>query len=151
MVPVTVRRKVNGDDGSLQFLASRQIDESQRSASGRGGGASCELPDQWSAMYVFDVLIFNEGRTQGRMLYDLSSWRLMLMKHDRAFVARKGRPQHLQDVSLDVNEGWRAGLERLTDDVLRSNLDDVLDSRQIKALAKRRDQLLAEAGMPDGR
>jgi hypothetical protein len=150
MVPVTVRRKIKGKDGSLQFLTSKHIDESQRSASGRGGGASCELPDQWTAMYIFDVLIYNEGRSQNRMLYDLSSWRLMLMRHERAFVAKKGRPRHLRDIRLDIDEGWRAALERLTDDVLRSNLDEVLDHRHIRSLAARRDQLLADAGKPGG-
>jgi hypothetical protein len=150
MVPVTVRRRVNGKDGSLQFLASRNINESQRSSSGRGVGAPCELPDQWSAMYVFDVLIYNEGRSQNRMLYDLSNWQLMLMRHDTAFSASKGRPRHLRDVVLDVNDGWRAALEKLTDDVLRSELDEVLDYRHIKALATRRDQLLAEATAANG-
>ncbi len=150
MVPVTVRRKVNGVSGSLQFLASRYIDEAQRSASGRGGGASCQLPDQWTAMYVFDVLIYNEGRSQTRMLYDVTNWSLMLMKHDRAFAAKKGRPRHLREIGLDVDEGWRAGLQKLTDDVLRRNLDDVLTSRHIRSLSTRRDELLAIAGKPSG-
>ncbi|MBT8092133.1 MAG: metallophosphoesterase [Gammaproteobacteria bacterium] len=151
MVPVTVRREVNGASGSLQFLSSRHINESQRSSSGRGGRASCPLPDQWTAMYVFDVLIYNEGRSQKRMLYDLNSWNLMLIKHDRAFEARKGRPRHLRDVALEVDEGWRAGLKKLTGDVLHSNLDDVLSSRHIKALAARRDELLAAARTLNGR
>lgn len=71
MVPVTVRRKVKGTHGSLQFLADKVSDEGQRSASGRGGGAACALPDQWAAMYVFDVLIYNEGRSLKRMLSTL--------------------------------------------------------------------------------
>ncbi|MBT8087484.1 MAG: metallophosphoesterase [Gammaproteobacteria bacterium] len=150
MVPVTVRRKINGDDGSLQFLTSKRIDESQRSASGRGGGASCELPEQWTAMYVFDVFIYNEGRTQSRMLYDVTNWSLMLMKHDRAFAAKKGRPRHLREISLDVDEGWRAALQKLTDEDLRSDLRDVLPSRHIRSLSARRDELLAIARKQNG-
>ena len=61
MVPVTVRRDINGRDGSLQFMPTNSIDEAERSATGQGGGAWCSISDQWPAMYVFDALIYNEG------------------------------------------------------------------------------------------
>lgn len=145
MVPVTVLREVDGREGSLQFLASQHIDEAQRSASGRGADASCSLPDQWAAMYVFDALIYNTGRSQNRILYDLSSWRLMLIRHDHTLGAERGRPAYLKDVALDLHEGWRTALESLTDDVLRDEFDGLLDNRRIRALAGRRDALLAAA------
>lgn len=141
MVPVTVVRKVGGADGSLQFLSDKRSDEKQRSASGRGGGASCSLQDQWEAMYVFDVLIYNEGRSLQRMLYDPASWRLMLSGHDRAFARKKGRPKHLKSVSLDITDGWKQALAGLTDDLLAENLSDVLDVRRLRALQARRDEL----------
>lgn len=143
MVPVTVVRDVNGVDGSLQFLAEKLSDEMQRAASGRGGGASCSLPDQWGAMYVFDVLIYNEGRSPQRMLYDSADWRLMLSEHDRAFANKNGRPKHLKGVSLEVSDGWKLALADLTDEDLAQNISDVLDSRRLKALGARRDELLA--------
>jgi len=145
MVPVTVVRDVNGVDGSLQFLAEKLTDEMQRSASGRGGGASCSLPDQWDAMYVFDVLIYNEGRSQQRMLYDRADWRLMLSEHDRAFANKNGRPRHLKGVSLEVSGGWKQALTALTDDSLAESIGDVLDKRRLKALRARRDELLASS------
>lgn len=148
MVPVTAIRKVGNTEGSLQFLTDRFSDEARRSASGRGGSASCALPDQWGAMYVFDVLIYNEGRSPQRMLYDLSNWGLMLSEHDRAFSTKKGRPRHLKSAPVEVSQGWTAALSGLTDEVLAESLDDVLDKRRIKALAARRDQLLADAGAP---
>lgn len=145
MVPVTVVRDVNGVDGSLQFLAEKLSDEMQRSASGQGGGASCALPEQWGAMYVFDVLIYNEGRSQQRMLYDRADWRLMLSEHDRAFANKNGRPKHLKGVSLEVSDGWMQALGRLTDETLAQNIGDVLDKRRLKALGARRDELLASS------
>ncbi len=148
MVPVTAFRSLGNAEGSLQFLTERFSDEARRSASGRGGSASCALPDQWGAMYVFDVLIYNEGRSMQRMLYDLSNWGLMLSEHDRAFSTRKGRPKHLKNVPLDVTSGWKAALSALSDEVLAEQLEDVLDKRRIRALAARRDELLAEAGAP---
>lgn len=145
MVPVTVVREVDGTAGSLQFLADKVSDEMRRSASGQGGGAACPLLDQWGAMYVFDVLIYNEGRSMQRMLYDPTSWRLMLSEHDRAFASKKGRPKHLQAVSLDISPGWQEALAELSDDALSQRLDDVLDGRRLKALRARRDELLASA------
>jgi hypothetical protein len=143
MVPVAAMRKVGGKDGSLQFLTEKYSDEGQRSASGRGAGASCSLVDQWGAMYVFDVLIYNEGRTLKRMLYDTGSWQLMLTEHDRSFANRKGRPKHLEKVALEISDGWKLALEDLTDEVLELNFGDVLDKRRLKALAARRDMLRA--------
>ena len=148
MVPVTARRKVGRTEGSLQFLPDRYTDEARRSASGRGGSATCALPDQWGAMYVFDVLIYNEGRSMQRMLYDLTNWGLMLSENDRAFGNSKGRPKHLAAVSLDISAGWQSALAGLTDEVLAANLGDVLERRRLKALAARRDELLAEARTP---
>jgi hypothetical protein len=143
MVPVTVVREVDGKPGSLQFLPENTTDEAQRSAAGAGGGAWCSLSEQWPAMYVFDVLIFNEGRSQRRMLYDTSSWRLMLSEHDRAFATRKGRPPHLRSAPLTITAGWKDALAALSDEVLEKNLGDVLDKRRLTALQARRDELLA--------
>jgi len=143
MVPVTVVREVDGLKGSLQFVTGKYVDEVQRSAAGRGGSAPCAIPDQWAAMYVFDALIYNEGRTQQRMLYDTSTWKLLLVRHDRTFAARKGRPRHLQNVALALTDGWQVALAKLDDNVLEETFRGVLDKRRIKALAQRRDELLA--------
>ena len=145
MVPVTTVREVDGRDGSLQFITDKTLDETQRSASGQGGGAPCALPDQWAAMYGFDMLIYNEGRTQKRMLYDPATWTLMLTEHDRAFTARKGRPKYLKDVPLEFAAGWQNALARLDDSVLEETFSDVLGKKHIRALAQRRDELMAVA------
>jgi len=146
MVPASVIREIDGNEGTLQFFPDKLMDESQRSAAGRGSSATCPLPDQWLAMYIFDTLIYNEGRSQQRMLYDPTDWSLMLSEHDRAFANKSGRPKHLKGVSLDISDGWKQALARLTDEDLAENISDVLDSRRLKALGVRRDELLASAG-----
>jgi hypothetical protein len=143
MVPVTVIREVDGSSGSLQFLPDNSIDEAERSAKGKGGGAWCSITDQWPAMYVFDVLVYNEGRSQHRMLYDKSSWRLILSEHDRSFSTRKGRPAHLKNAPILVSPGWKNALSELSDEVLQESFSDVLDKRRMRALQARRDELLA--------
>jgi hypothetical protein len=144
MVPVTVKRSLGRRDGSLQFLPPKLTNEQQRSEAGQGGSANCPLPQQWSAMYVFDVLIYNEGRTPGRILYDAGDWQLILVGHDRAFGNDKRRPKHLENVDLEVGDGWKTALGALTDDVIEREFDGLLDSRRRKALAERRDKLLAD-------
>jgi len=144
MVPVSVIREVDGTAGSVQFYPAKTMDESQRSAAGRGSSATCPLSDQWQAMYLFDILIYNEGRSQKRMLYNTADWGLILMEHGQSFRNDKGRPPHLTAVRLAISDGWREALEALTDDVLAENLDDVLDKRRIRSIATRRDELLAE-------
>lgn len=145
MVPVTVMREVDGVAGSLQFLPDNVITEPERSASGRGGSAICALPEQWAAMYVFDVLIYNEGRSQQQMLYDTSDWSLILSEHGRAFSTRKGRPAHLQSAQLPISLGWRKALTALTDEQVQANFSDVLPKRRLRALESRRDELLESA------
>ena len=142
MVPVTVKRAVEGDEGSLQFAPTNTTDERERSQSGEGGGAWCSLAEQWPSMYVFDALIYNEARTPYRILYDRSSWRLILSEHDRTFPTKKGRPQHLRKTQLDISDGWKEAMSELSDEILAENLGDVLDSRRMKALQSRRDKLI---------
>jgi hypothetical protein len=143
MVPVTVRRDINGSDGSLQFLPTDSIDEAERSATGQGGSAWCSISDQWPAMYVFDTLIYNEGRMQNSILYDKSSWRLILSEHDRTFSTKKGRPRHLKNAPIPVGPGWKSALADINDELLQQTLGDVLDKRRLRALSQRRDELLA--------
>lgn len=144
MVPVTAMRTVGRSEGSLQFLPDRISDEGKRSAAGDGAGATCDLLLQWEAMYVFDVLIYNEGRGFQSMVYEPSDWGLILVEHGRAFKSAKGRPAHLKSASVKVSAGWRAALTSLDDSVLAENFADVLDEKRLRSLGARRDQLLAE-------
>ena len=143
LVPVSVRREVDGDDGTLSFLPARWMDEAGRSAAGRGASATCDLNDQWAAMYLFDALIYNEGWTLQRMLYSTDIWQLVLVDHSRAFGTSKKRPRHLASVPLDINPAWRRALESLDENTLEAEFGDVLDKRRRRALLARRDWLLA--------
>jgi hypothetical protein len=145
MVPVTVVREVDGKDGSLHFLPEKTIDEQTRSTNGRGGSAWCPLNDQWRAMYVFDALIYNQGRGLGRMLYAQDRFQLILIEHQNSFLARKGLPKHLESAPIEVTAGWREALEALPPERLSEELGDVLDKGRLKALNSRRKFLLTPA------
>jgi len=142
LVPVAVVREVERDDGSLQFLPRQWQDEQQRGSNHLGGSAYCALDDQWASMYIFDTLIYNEGRSLQRMLYSPDIWQLVLVGHDRAFATKKGRPKHLVSVPLVIGDAWKAALAVLSEDLLEEGLGDVLDRRRREALLDRRDDLI---------
>jgi hypothetical protein len=145
MVPVTVAREVDGDEGTLQFLPKNSRDEAYRSAGGQGGGAWCPIQRQWNSMYIFDALVYNEGRIPTSMVYSPENWQLLLMGHENAFGTHRGKPRYLEQVPLELSDAWVAALRGLTDERLAEQLGDVLDRRRLSALAKRRDELLDEA------
>lgn len=142
MVPVAVKREIDGKEGSLQFLPAGAVDEAQRNETGQGGGATCPLPDQWDAMMVFDALIFNEARFATTIQYDPASWQLILTGHSKAFTTSKRRPGHLAEVQIKIGKTWRESLASLTEELLEERLGDVLDRKRRRALATRRDSLL---------
>lgn len=142
MVPVTVPRRVGRDEGSLQFLPDNWLDEAERGQTSRGGSAQCPLDEQWDALYVFDSLIYNEGRSLAQMLYSPDRWQLILVDHRHAFANRAGRPRHLAPIPLNIGVGWRSAMAALDESALAAELGDVLDSRRRRALLRRRDDLL---------
>ncbi len=142
MVPVTALRALDGDAGSLQFLPYGSIGEMERADKGKGNSANCPLPDQWGAMSVFDALIYNTGRSPRSILYSLDNWQLLLVRHDKAFAAREGRPRHLKSRELNLTTAWKDALTALTDDVLADRFSDVLDEKRLRTLGARRNELL---------
>ena len=144
MVPVAVKREVNGKEGTLQFVPTRWINEQSRQIKKSGGGADCPLRDQWDAMLVFDILAGNELRDIESIHYDTSSFDLMLVGHERAFSTAGGKPVRYKGVPAKVGPTWKRELTALSDEILHEEFADVLDNRRIKALGKRRDLLLNE-------
>jgi hypothetical protein len=144
MVPVAVVREYDGDPGSLQFRPPQTMDEKQRQKQNVGGGASCPLPPQWEAMLIFDTLVANDSRRADTILYNLTSWQLMLVGHEYAFTTAASKSTGLRDARIEIGAAWLAALKSLDDDLLQEALGDVLDKRRIKALGKRRDLLPKE-------
>jgi len=146
MVPVTVRRELEGRQGTLQFNPAASKTEQERAAAGQGGSAWCPLPKQWNTMYIFDALISNPGRSPQTMLYSPDNWQLMLVQQQRSFGKGKGRPAYLKNIALDISDSWLRALEGLSDAALHDKLAEVLGKRRLAALARRRDRLIKDAG-----
>lgn len=142
MVPVTIRREIAGQQGTLQYVPLEALNESERVSSGKGGRAICSMSKQSSAMFIFDALIHNSERTPLSMLYGPDDFQLMLVNHVNSFGTQKGRPPYLSNIELTIGDQWRIALLGIDDETLRVNLDEVLDKSRLSALGKRRDMLL---------
>lgn len=148
MVPVTVAREIAGEEGSLQFMPGSTMNDEDRAARIKGGAAWCPLAEQWQAMYIFDSLIYNEGRQRKNMLYSTDNWQLILAGHRNTFSTSRGLPIYVANMEdqtgnrLVLGGGWKKALSELTDDHLAAELSDALDTRRIRALGRRRDNLL---------
>jgi len=142
MVPVTVRREVSGQQGTLQYVPTATVTERERVIGGKGSRASCSVSKQRGAMYVFDALIHNPARTPLSMSYSPDNWQLMLIDHRDSFSAKKDWPAYLTNVGLALGGQWHQALLEIDDKKLRENLGDILDKKRLVALASRRDALI---------
>ncbi|MDH3620700.1 MAG: metallophosphoesterase [Gammaproteobacteria bacterium] len=142
MVPVTVQRNIDGREGTLQFIPGVTLTERERVASGKGQDAACPLRGQYDAMLVFDALVNNVSRTPSSMVYDPDGWLLMLVDNENAFAEFNGDLNQLRRFGALIGDEWQAALRELDDDVLRTELGEVLDSRRLRALGRRRDALI---------
>jgi hypothetical protein len=142
MVPVTVRRKIEGQMGTLQYVPVGTMTERERVASGKGRSMPCSLDKQLAGMYVFDALTHNSGRTPSSMLYSPDDWLLILTDHENAFGAESEFPDYLDGVELRVGDQWRTVLFRLDNEVLDEALGDALNETSLEALLHRKDALI---------
>jgi hypothetical protein len=55
------------------------------------------------------------------------------------------RPAYLKNIEFTIGDRWRTALAELDDEILRTNLGDVLDKGRLKALVKRRDALIEDS------
>jgi hypothetical protein len=140
MVPVTVLRTLDGEEGSLQLW----VDDALNGQSMRTMGLKLE-ETQRDAMHVFDVLIHNIDRNEGNRLYTPTDRRLHLVDHSRAFRMTRTRPPGLEKTRLVLTPEFAARLEALDVEGLHEAMDGLLSKPQIQAILSRRDRVLKEA------
>lgn len=142
MVPVTVVRRVGGEEGALTHWIANAITEHQRIEQGLRPRDMRELLDQWADMRLFDVLIANTDRHAGNQLYTLEDWRLRLIDHSRAFRKNEELPEEFAARPTTLTRSTAANLEGLEEESLSRLLRGLLGRDQIRSLLRRRDLLL---------
>jgi hypothetical protein len=141
LVPVAVRREVDGRWGSLQLPVDDLLTDQERTSQS-AADAACPLRDQFNLMYVFDALAYNEGRSRQSVRYRRDGLQLVLTDNRRMFGTQSERPPYLRAQAIEIPEYLEARLASLTAEVLTERLRDVLTERQLAALLVRRDLLL---------
>jgi hypothetical protein len=141
LVPVTVRRELDGRAGSVQLYVDSLPDDRRR-LSEQASDAFCPLSEQFNLMYAFDMLTHNEGRTPAGMRYEPGSWQLVLTDNRALFGTSAEPASYLRDVRIEIPERLVTLLGRLDRAGLADQLGDVLDDRQRAAILTRRDRML---------
>lgn len=143
MVPPAVERRIGQETGTLQYWVENATNDRERRQQNIEPDAQCSLDKAYALLELFDRLIYNTDRTQENILYT-PDWRVALIDHTRAFRTRTDIPENVREVSLDEAPAFAERMERLDRSVLNEELGKFLDSRQIRAILKRRDEMLAE-------
>ena len=144
LVPVTVERKINGKQGSLQFWIDDLVSELDRESKSLSASGWCPLGEQWPLMFIFDALIYNDDRTKQNMTYSGDDWMMFLIDNSRAFRTDRGRPKDIRKVELKLSSMLSDRLETLNQENLNANVGRLLERSQIQALLKRRDEIVKD-------
>lgn len=151
MVPVTVAREIEGETGSLQFWVDEikslldllEEDESKpEHDKGVWKTGWCNLSDQYNLMYMFDILTYNEDRTLQNIQFIRDGWNVVLIDCSRCFRVLRGRPEEYRPIDIDINDELARRLRLLTQENLVAELGEFIGRSQIRALLRRRDELL---------
>lgn len=142
MVPVTVMRTIDDQEGAVIYWIPDAIRESERREKGMTPPDPGALEYQKELRRVFDVLIGNEDRNQGNELITPADWKLHLIDHSRAFRRSKRMPDRFLDSSFRPPPAFYERLLAVDRESMFELLDGVLDKYRIKALVVRRDRMI---------
>jgi hypothetical protein len=144
LVPPTVEREIDGERGSLQLWVEGAMTEWDR----KQKKLAAPDPDRWNEqMYkvrLFHQLTFNTDRGNIKNVLLDPDFRIYAIDHSRAFR----RYEELPGGQKDLVRFSRAALEKLRAldaSLLKEKLGAWLMDRELKALLKRRDLILALA------
>ena len=139
MIPPTVERRVEGENGAAVMWASPV-----KSFKELGGPPTPPVNklDAWNRQVIrakmFDNLICNVDPNLGNWLVD-PSWNLLLIDHTRSFTNKKDMVHQMSRIDLELWERMKA----LTVESLTPVLEKWLGKTEIKAIIERRNRMQA--------
>jgi hypothetical protein len=139
LVPPTVARILEGEEGALQLSYPDAITEAERLERNVSLEGWCPHDPQAALMYAFDALTYNAGRTPDNIVYRRESSVLKLVDHSRAFGTER---QVRLPVGIMLSPAVRDPLESLDRRTLEAALGAWIDEQQVRALLARRDTLM---------
>jgi len=154
MIPPTVEREFKGKKGSLQLWITSEMSDLDRMEEGIDIPKSHVL--SWSRrkylMRAFDCLIANEDRTQQNIRYT-EDWRMILIDHSRSFRSKRKYTRNLLYGKDGIKEKnmirmlpreFVQKLKFLDFEAIKQAVGSYLTEKEIEAVLKRRELLLAE-------
>jgi hypothetical protein len=144
LVPVTVVREINGETGSLQHWIENSIKMQDAVDRGISVRDMDLLMQRLMLMYVLDAMIFNIDRNFTNILVRPAHDHFFLIDHSRSFRTYKKLPDLKEERPIPVPETVAEGLQQIDVRVLEQELDGLLSKKQIRAIDKRRQLLIAE-------
>lgn len=145
LVPVTVYREIDGRGGALQFWVEDSISTFEIREKNVAVYPVCDVQEQYDLMRVFDILIFNEDRNQTNVLFEKDRGLVRLIDHSRAFRTHSGRPASFKESRIRMPQVLADRLRTLDRDILYELVGDYIGRKPMRALLKRRDQILKDA------
>ena len=140
MVPATVRREINSTHGVVMAWPKTTISERERQTRSLARPNYCEQDSDFTLRLIFDALLGQRHRNADNLLYDRSTWAIQLIDNHRAFGTHTRLLEYASPPRVPATLAARIASLDLAN--LESRVGDLLKSKEIKALLKRRDAIL---------
>jgi Icc-related predicted phosphoesterase len=142
MVPATVLREIDGQQGSLQAWVEGAVDQEAAESYNLELFDTETVAKQIDQGAVFDALIGNFDREPDDFLRPVNRDGILLIDHSKAFSTSPELPWDA-DSSPAVDPQLLSELQALDRESLGELLGDLISDRQIEALVHRRDGILS--------
>lgn len=138
MIPPTVLRNVQGEEGAVQLWVEDAMTETERSRRDLDPPDHQQWRRQHQIMDFFDALVHNADRNTGNRLID-ADWQLWMIDHTRAFQRPRGR-NTFPEVQQVPRFLWER-FQQLDEEDVRARLSPYLSHLQMASLLGRRRDL----------
>jgi hypothetical protein len=128
--------------GTVQLWIEESMNETTRRQSGTVPPDILTWKLQEQVMHVFDALIFNDDRNTGNWIWD-RDWNLWMIDHTRAFVRSSDLPKKEKGFIKKCERNLFEKIRSLDEELVKQELEEYLESAEIKFLCKRRAKLVA--------
>ena len=145
MVPVSVLREVDGEEGTVGVWIPDGINERDRLEQEVAFGGYCAKDEQYRMRFIFDVLIYNTDRNLTNIIWTKKDWQLRFIDHSLAFKIDEKRPKQYRKIELRMSDLMERKLKALNQAQLEAEVSEWLHPRQIEAIMARRDLILKQA------
>jgi hypothetical protein len=141
MVPATVLREIDGQQGSVQAWVEGAVDQEAAESYNLELFDTEMVAKQLDQGEVFDALIGNFDRELDDFLRPVNRDGILLIDHSKAFSTSPELPWS-EDISVSIDSQLLGVLRSLDRQTLDELLGDLISDRQIEAMLQRRDGIL---------